>query len=684
MKTSYLEETLSDALEDDSFDLSVLDSSSQNESRLSTSLSEFSSTPDLSALTNEHSIIMPNSSMISLSNSSNNLSNELSISRSNATDFEAEASESINENAWGVDMNQQQDSASQQNQVHSNSKLVRKMSDKLFRNSSFSKRNPRKSLSRNSFGSSQSSQSLISNSQKDVLPDLETILSQKSKQTKDDNSENVEQQQQQQQQPQTSSTLINNIDENWLKRCNDSNGIDEHEKKIPESISEEKSTENEPRKFGISNINANVLNSFMAHDDTSNAAPKSMLSFDMDHLNLNSRNSFHSEMDAIGSECNLNDFDDEEIANSEDETQNESKPQIRSVRHSNKRKRDELDEPLVSKSNEMQSHKNQNQRQFAEIKKKYISTKQTDEKPVNDIIGKSEETIVIRKSSRNIAKIDKICNETNECDTTDSEKEEEDPFGGDDSDNDPNFVVEKENKQMNRRSQSTTNSSSDEKQKNIDNKKPEMRKRKPRIKSLTETKKTKTIKSRTKKSMRKTKIDSNSDTESAMKPKSENPDDYLIEFGIENIRNVPSISIDELKQNTQEFLKYANSIESTTTKSDADLNVTKATKMITKSSIAKEKLEKKVASGTLNENYVRLNLRKKIFVRGKKTLNFSRYKKKLWKSKKEAALTGPDMDMKGCDGGIFKCFQCGSAGHFAQNCKVKSELKYYSIFMKII
>ncbi|XP_066148389.1 ATP-dependent DNA helicase Q4 [Euwallacea fornicatus] len=83
---------------------------------------------------------------------------------------------------------------------------------------------------------------------------------------------------------------------------------------------------------------------------------------------------------------------------------------------------------------------------------------------------------------------------------------------------------------------------------------------------------------------------------------------------------------------------------------------------------AKDKLEQKMALGNLNENYVTINLRKKVFVRGKKGHNFSKYKKSLWKSKKKA-LYGPDMDMGGCDGGKLVCFNCGQEGHFAQKCK---------------
>ncbi|XP_059613084.1 ATP-dependent DNA helicase Q4 [Phlebotomus argentipes] len=80
-----------------------------------------------------------------------------------------------------------------------------------------------------------------------------------------------------------------------------------------------------------------------------------------------------------------------------------------------------------------------------------------------------------------------------------------------------------------------------------------------------------------------------------------------------------------------------------------------------------EKLLKKVSSGKANENYVRINMKKKVFVRGKKTLNYSRYKKTLWRKKKAAAL----LDDKGCDGEELKCFECGLAGHFAAKCPRK-------------
>ncbi|THK33065.1 ATP-dependent DNA helicase Q4 [Diachasma alloeum] len=82
----------------------------------------------------------------------------------------------------------------------------------------------------------------------------------------------------------------------------------------------------------------------------------------------------------------------------------------------------------------------------------------------------------------------------------------------------------------------------------------------------------------------------------------------------------------------------------------------------------KEKFEEKVASGKANENFVRINLKKKIFVRGKRSFNFSRYKKNQWKQKKkelassEGALDLADLAEKNT------CFKCGATGHMSRKC----------------
>ncbi|XP_067009725.2 ATP-dependent DNA helicase Q4 [Anabrus simplex] len=95
-------------------------------------------------------------------------------------------------------------------------------------------------------------------------------------------------------------------------------------------------------------------------------------------------------------------------------------------------------------------------------------------------------------------------------------------------------------------------------------------------------------------------------------------------------------------------------------------NVVKKHGRMTKKLSEKELLQKKVASGQVNENFVRINLKKKVYARGKKNSNFSKYKKLQWKKKKKAGGYGDDTTYSG--GTILKCFSCGEAGHFAQHC----------------
>lgn len=76
-----------------------------------------------------------------------------------------------------------------------------------------------------------------------------------------------------------------------------------------------------------------------------------------------------------------------------------------------------------------------------------------------------------------------------------------------------------------------------------------------------------------------------------------------------------------------------------------------------------DKLEQKIKSGTLNDNYVKINIEKKVYVRGKKNINFSKYKKQQWKKKK--ALNG---GMEFPDSGKIACFKCGDIGHMARYC----------------
>lgn len=151
-----------------------------------------------------------------------------------------------------------------------------------------------------------------------------------------------------------------------------------------------------------------------------------------------------------------------------------------------------------------------------------------------------------------------------------------------------------------------------------------------------------------------------------------NSDDLKYALTLENgdITSIPRINMDELNAADCLAQRYINTLHDQAVKTVK----TNPGPVNEKVEAARRKLETKIATGKLNENFVTINIQKKKFVRGKKTINFSKYKKKQWKDKKRiAALSGPNMNMGGCDGGTLKCFTCGQAGHFAQNCKIKGD-----------
>lgn len=84
-------------------------------------------------------------------------------------------------------------------------------------------------------------------------------------------------------------------------------------------------------------------------------------------------------------------------------------------------------------------------------------------------------------------------------------------------------------------------------------------------------------------------------------------------------------------------------------------------------------LEKKLQSGKANENFVSINIQKKVFVRGKKTTNFSKYKKQKWKQLKQenGSYSGPR--------GVLKCFKCGDVGHFSKACPSGEFLFFFKL-----
>jgi len=76
-------------------------------------------------------------------------------------------------------------------------------------------------------------------------------------------------------------------------------------------------------------------------------------------------------------------------------------------------------------------------------------------------------------------------------------------------------------------------------------------------------------------------------------------------------------------------------------------------------------LETKISSGKASENFVKLDMKRKIYSHGKRSVKTTTYKKKQWKNRKQEL--GGDFSASNRTT-LLKCFKCGDIGHYSKHC----------------
>lgn len=637
LKTSFLEDTLNDVLSDDGFDVLEM---SQREGELDISLTEDSINGgpklplDISSLVEADHQHQENSVGFSNVHELSDVALNANVVKFNENrvlkEFEAVEELDLNKNAWG-------DKVSMKTKPQTTKKDTPRRSfkpnfnDKLFNNSSFSKRNPRKSVSKSTLDTSlrsnqnSSINDTLNMSKTEVLPDLETILLQKAKEQQKaaanisanpllviDKSKEV---------------IKTHLDEGWLERNAMQNGL--ASKIINKSIQKEQNnnqlTPSRKSSYGLSNIDVSKLQTLSATNK-----PEETLAVETNY----------ETSDNLGG--NL--IDENPTGPQEDHVEEMLVKNINeSKKKPNKPKKDSDSDSVVDDSEE----DNEPQEYRHIVKRRKIMPTTSPKIEPKDVEKTSQvANVPIRKEKQK--------NTTESAGALEDNEDEKDFEASSDGD-------------------------ADYEQPKITKRKKAVAKRKTAAAKTKKSSPKEKSKPKTKEPVPKTRVSKRAAAKSKEPIEEEeeevplDPEDlkYTLALDRGDITSVPRIKQSDLDKADNLAQEYINKISTMSGPTVKPMPLTAAAE---KRAAAKRKLEEKIASGKLNENFVTINIQKKTFVRGKKTINYSKYKKKLWKDKKRvAALTGPDMDMRGCDGGTLKCFTCGQAGHFAQNCKVKGD-----------
>ncbi|XP_058065244.1 uncharacterized protein LOC131214918 [Anopheles bellator] len=674
LKTSLLENTLLDALdEDDDFDGSLM----SQESSFSQEVTDGTQSSIASGT------IRNDSALSGRTSSLNSLLTEpigpQAVPNRQIPGFEAEKEIEQNQNAWRNERSRQKpalSAVSEGTPEPSNSKPVAINVSKLMASPSMMlpKRNPRKLMSRNSFSGISAADGSGGNDSKMLLPDLETLLNAKSKEL--DSGTKVGETLPALPSGPVTQEPINQLDQRWLDRLSPE-GMRSKATTVPSAAGQ--SSQPSTANYGLRNVNL--------------AAIASSGSFGMSSLSMSSQTNVPEgkvTVQATVYDRGVIQSDSDDVVENSDEECKKTSPGMLHV--AKKRKIF----TAINHSPQLAEPKDDS-KAIVPSRDGRLPTAQLDVENKDPLVDETQEPK--KRKSKALPKSKKVNGRkaignpqptrARSVRTTRRVASYKEPaldtigsgdFSSDDDDKDPDY--ERSNTANDQSAQWDDHASEILAEDHVQAEKPARRSRSttrsatvpkaPRTRRSGGAKKSSPISPRlspgssnagakAKGRSTKKKVITARKSKPPPTPETDEPEEYVPEYGLDRIKSVPRVDIRELVNDSRLADSFIQGVSV-----QAERSTSRSGPAVSSKEAA---LRKKMAAGKLNENFVRVDLRKKVFVKGKKTINYSRYKKSLWKAKKVAALSGPNMDMGGCDGGVLTCFQCGGTGHMARECR---------------